>query len=821
MMSMRGNYMSPLEHQQFQRLRVNRIAVIQELKVDHILHYLLAKAVLDDGDLSEIDSCHTTTDKSKRLLDILPTKGRASNWYKHFRAALLNPSVEDIVIKHRYQILVEFLDNTIIEQTGSLEKANCQTAGQQMPRFNKYQPLPDIANSASRPPTVAAAGHRPKTLLAVEAPYMAERAGSPSNIPENGWDETESAEKWTMRQLQGTKIPHTVQYWDEDPSGFSSVLEIPLQEIVKLEQSARAADLMLGEQERDAAGRMKQLEIAYYLWKNERANDEMVLCTCSAVLDIIQDVNNHFLHFKYFRCLSKDYDLDLALEIAYSYDEVTQWLAEVNDQETCYQLVDIGLNLISFVFEFGAHEIAWQVVASLEAFLKNHTDLWMLQFSFYVKCLSLSNSVCNLARSDEYYDRASLLRERISKAMASFGQETLDCSELFAEASILKRKLGDFGPSYTWAQKSMQDVDLEKKSILVNVLCTSSVAYANQWKLMRAEDLAVEAVQQARMIFGVYSPIYLQALKNFVAFSNNFRHDAFGVEASMAALNIANKLYGYESLHVAQAYAGHADALLAASNYDQLLFFDLAEKAYKVAADSYSPNHPLLIPYTQTLVKSLLCRARLTRSAKERQELLVWVEKEIRKLLRLCELHYGDVSQQTASAHLLEAEVFLAQDRGKDAEACFNMALNTMTMLTGEKHGDVQKIKFQLAMLAKASGDVVRAKSMLKKVVEGFDTAAYYMNWYNDAYEALISCCELTESQEQVKEFRSKHMGWKWISEDNRRNIMWRLLHAVPEGYDSFLEKFELWRSKVKKVQVHLEKLKNAGDLAANDISSS
>lgn len=45
-----------------------------------------------------------------------------------------------------------------------------------------------------------------------------------------------------------------------------------------------------------------------------------------------------------------------------------------------------------------------------------------------------------------------------------------------------------------------QEVDLENKSIVVDVLCTSSVAYANQWKLMRAEDLAVEAVQQAKYV---------------------------------------------------------------------------------------------------------------------------------------------------------------------------------------------------------------------------------------------------------------------------------------------------------------------------------
>lgn len=156
--------MSPLEHQQFQRLKVNRIAVIQELKVDHILSYLLARSVLNQTDLIEIEKCRTTTEKSKRLLDILPTKGRASNWYKHFRAALLNPSVDDSVVKHKYQILVEFLDNTIIDQMSHpvrLTHKICNT--EQMSTFPRYQPLPGIANNSSRPPTIAGAAVRKPT----------------------------------------------------------------------------------------------------------------------------------------------------------------------------------------------------------------------------------------------------------------------------------------------------------------------------------------------------------------------------------------------------------------------------------------------------------------------------------------------------------------------------------------------------------------------------------------------------------------------------------------------------------------------------------
>ena len=160
MMAIPKSSMSPLEHQQFQRLKVNRIAVLQELKVDHILHYLLSKSVLNRNDITKIEKGRSTTEKSKLLLDILPTKGRASNWYKHFRSALLNPSVEDTSVKHKYQILVEFLDNTIIDQMSHpirvsnssstiTAQPQLRTADAAMTSLSKYKPLPEITNSPS------------------------------------------------------------------------------------------------------------------------------------------------------------------------------------------------------------------------------------------------------------------------------------------------------------------------------------------------------------------------------------------------------------------------------------------------------------------------------------------------------------------------------------------------------------------------------------------------------------------------------------------------------------------------------------------------
>lgn len=70
-----------------------------------------------------------------------------------------------------------------------------------------------------------------------------------------------------------------------------------------------------------------------------------------------------------------------------------------------------------------------------------------------------------------------------------------------------------------------------------------------------------------RVSFGVYHPIYLQALQCFVAFSNQFRHDAFGVEAAKTAVNIASKIYGfnlqkltYSNVQLASALQGSLNA---------------------------------------------------------------------------------------------------------------------------------------------------------------------------------------------------------------------------------------------------------------------
>jgi hypothetical protein len=56
------------------RLRINRIALVQELRVEHILGHLVECGVLSEDDLKRIHAGSTQADKARVLVDLLPSK---------------------------------------------------------------------------------------------------------------------------------------------------------------------------------------------------------------------------------------------------------------------------------------------------------------------------------------------------------------------------------------------------------------------------------------------------------------------------------------------------------------------------------------------------------------------------------------------------------------------------------------------------------------------------------------------------------------------------------------------------------------------------
>lgn len=63
---------SGLDKQNVMRLRINRIALVQELRVEHILGHLVECGVLSEDDLKRIHAGSTQADKARVLVDLLP-----------------------------------------------------------------------------------------------------------------------------------------------------------------------------------------------------------------------------------------------------------------------------------------------------------------------------------------------------------------------------------------------------------------------------------------------------------------------------------------------------------------------------------------------------------------------------------------------------------------------------------------------------------------------------------------------------------------------------------------------------------------------------
>ena len=62
---------SGLDKQNVMRLRINRIALVQELRVEHVLRYLTESGILTEDDLRRITNGSTPGDKARVLVDIL------------------------------------------------------------------------------------------------------------------------------------------------------------------------------------------------------------------------------------------------------------------------------------------------------------------------------------------------------------------------------------------------------------------------------------------------------------------------------------------------------------------------------------------------------------------------------------------------------------------------------------------------------------------------------------------------------------------------------------------------------------------------------
>ena len=70
-------------------------------------------------------------------------------------------------------------------------------------------------------------------------------------------------------------------------------------------------------------------------------------------------------------------------------------------------------------------------------------------------------------------------------------------------------------------------------------------------------------------------------------------------------MNLARKVFGFDSIEVAEAYKSLSKAFTINKIFKEGLFYEYAFKAFKIASTFYEPHSPKLIPYQLNFGSSL------------------------------------------------------------------------------------------------------------------------------------------------------------------------------------------------------------------------
>jgi len=212
--------MSGIDRQNVMRLRINRIALVQELKVDHIIGSMMESGVISESDKKRIENGTTHSDRARILIDMLPSKSSNPEWYHSFREALINPDAGPEV-KKRYRSLVEFLDNTVIHRPNSqVTKFSESSEKLKLPH---YQSIPSIG--AKEDPVI----HKTQNVLNLEEEHQ--KLPQDAEIDKRTKDMIpEREDKFTPwghdNQDSMTLVKGFFQQWIPTPDNFRSLIQV-------------------------------------------------------------------------------------------------------------------------------------------------------------------------------------------------------------------------------------------------------------------------------------------------------------------------------------------------------------------------------------------------------------------------------------------------------------------------------------------------------------------------------------------------------------------------------------------------------------------
>ncbi|CAF2407502.1 unnamed protein product [Rotaria sp. Silwood2] len=765
------------------RLRVNRIALIQQIDTQELIPKLIrARIISPDHDVQYIYQGTSRIDRARRLIDCLLKKesehvNRPANWFLLFRSILLeNSSV--------YNDLVIALDNTIIRAPDSTRSQPYVSTT----RLNEHQNL--IHKTEQQ--------QQQNNEQKKNSPVINNYQHHIKNI---------EFDRYAMNKvvIEGSfqKVIDNLTYHSQIPEHLFD----------QLYHSTNSYDHEQLDSEQQIFDNMRRIELLMNLMKQEKSLSNRTIFD-TEIIDLLLDDSNHQHHFyKYFFSLSSIYGIHYDQKFVYALKD------SLNKQDDILNIVEKGFLLNQFLYNYGRYELCQQIIESiiqsLTKLVKQHNQKSIIWTYLFRGCCALVQTHYQSFQIQQAWARIEAANE-IVDSLKTTGIEIANNEYAWLYSTISQTAYEDanFDACIQYSYKGLKLVDKTNHSLIIDLLCSLTNGLTLKWIMNKAQATALMTVQYAAKYCGRNSPKYIHALQQLLQYSNEFIQDQSSVELAQYTLDRARIVYGYESLIVAHCHRALSKSLInlasttnSRRNIQDSLFEDNmnyypntttknvsssaylhhAQEAFRIAQDWFGVEDRIrLFPFKMSLAHALQAQIAANLSNKSNSYFEDAMEL-LNDCLSIAQNIFGSMSFKVAQVHRLQSATYLSKKMYNEAEQELNICLQIYRLCLPPNSFHYLVTNASLGLLYKQQENYEKALILFQNIAESLDTKTQSFRWINMVLESLIECyshleAKKTEDSPRLKsaadKVRSELYEWRRIN-IKRINIL-NLIHQEP-----------------------------------------
>ncbi|RNA35651.1 Amyloid -binding 2, partial [Brachionus plicatilis] len=339
---------------------------------------------------------------------------------------------------------------------------------------------------------------------------------------------------------------------------------------------------------------------------------------------------------------------------------------------------------------------------------------------------------------------------------------------------------GDYDKSFEYINKSLMTLCYDD-DLLIDILGTACICYANKWMLDKAESLAILAIQASKTIYGPNSSHFVRALLFYCHFAIEYIQDESTIRVCEYAFNMAKKVYACESMPVADAYKCLSKAYALNKFFKDDLYYEYAQKCLRIAMDYFAAPSPRLISYQACLISALQWRSIYAEEFEIKKVNLNDAYNMCVDLIRVNTNLYGEKNMSTAKFYRLLGSLLYYMERDEDSERIHKKSLEILDQLIPKLNLHYLLSLSTLGVFYKMIGSLNESIAVLLEVTNNLNLDKIqhlipYCRWIPAIYLNLSECYKLKSSEELAKYYQKQADNIRLSNNNKNQNARYDIM---------------------------------------------